>query len=101
MTSIRKFYSPVSYVALACAVMSVTSAAQTPADSTGADPLLGLPLGGSRNVVTAFLTSRGWTRTVDSISTEVGKPSLFSGAVDGHAAEIVAMFSMTRDRLLH
>jgi hypothetical protein len=101
MTSIRKFYSPVSYAALACAVMSVTSAAQTPSDSTSPDPLLGVPLGGSRSVVTTFLTSRGWTRTVDSVPEAVGKPSIFSGTIDGHPAEIVAMFGMTRDRMLH
>ena len=103
MTPIRKFYSLVLYAAVACAVMPVTSTAQAPADSlaTSPDPLLGIPLGGSRSVVTTFLTSRGWTRTVDSVPAAVGKPSLFSGSIDGHQAEIVAMFGISHDRLLH
>ncbi|HSQ32003.1 MAG TPA: hypothetical protein VLN49_19235 [Gemmatimonadaceae bacterium] len=83
--------------------MPVTIAAQSPADSlnTSPDPVLGIPLGGSRSAVWAFLSSHGWTRTVDSIASAVGKPSLFSGTIDGHAAEVVAMFSDQRDRMIN
>jgi len=84
------------------AVIPVTLGAQTPdTTSTSPDPLLGLPLGGSRSVVNAYLSSRGWTRTVDSVSGAVGKPALFSGAIDGHPAEIVAMFGMDHDRMVN
>lgn len=85
------------------AVIPVTMAAQAPADSlnTSPDPLLGIPLGGSRSAVAVFLSSRGWTRTVDSIPSAVGKPALFSGTIDGRAAEIVAMFSDRRDRMIN
>ena len=58
-------------------------------------------MGGSRSAVSTYLSSRGWTRTVDSVPARVGKPSLFSGTVDGHPAEIVAMFGDQRDRMVN
>lgn len=90
-------------IAAFCAVMPITLLAQTPTDSldTRPDPLLGVPLGGSRSAVSAYLESRGWKRTVDSVPSAVGKPALFNGIVDGRPAELVAMFSETRDRMLN
>lgn len=96
--------SPRAYcIAAFCAVMPITLLAQTPADSlnTRPDPLLGVPLGGSRSAVSTYLESRGWKRTVDSVPSAVGKPALFNGIVDGRPAELVAMFSETRDRMLN
>jgi hypothetical protein len=97
-------YSPRAYrIAALCAVMPITLLAQAPVDSlnTKPDPLLGVPLGGSRSAVSAYLESRGWKRTVDSVQNAVGKPALFNGTVDGRPAELVAMFSETRDRMLN
>lgn len=100
---IRKYSCRFWQVIAVSAVIPVTMAAQAPADSlnTSPDPLLGIPLGGSRSAVSAYLSSRGWKRTVDSIPSGVGKPSLFSGSIDGHPAEVVAMFGDHRDRMVN
>jgi hypothetical protein len=103
MASIKEFSSRLYQIVTVCAVLPIAAAAQTTPDSlkTSPDPLLGIPLGGSRSAVTSFLSSRGWTRTVDSIAGAVGKPSLFSGTIDGHVAEIIAMFGDGRDRMVN
>lgn len=103
MLLIREYSARACRIAAFCAVMPITLLAQAPADSlnTRPDPLIGVPLGGSRSAVSAYLESRGWKRTMDSVPGAVGKPALFSGVVDGRPAEIVAMFSDTRDRMLN
>jgi hypothetical protein len=103
MTLIRKYSCLFWQVIAISVVIPVTMAAQLPADSlnTSPDPLVGIPLGGSRSAVSAYLSSRGWTRTVDSIPSGVGKPSLFTGSIDGHPAEVVAMFGDHRDRMVN
>lgn len=60
--------------------------------STAAEPLLGVRLGLERRTLTSYLQARGWRVVVDSLE-DVGEPALYAGSVDGHAAEIVAMFA--------
>ena len=103
MLPIRELSGRALRIAGVCAVMPITLLAQATPDSldTRPDPLLGVPLGGSRRVVSSYLDSHGWKRTVDSVAGTVGKPALFSGTIDGRPSELVAMFSETRDRLLN
>ena len=83
----------------------VATRAQTAADTTTIrrEPVLGVPLGGDRQLVDTFLTARGWSRSLDSVPSEVGKPAVFAGRLDGRPAEIVAMFGngSGRDRLIN
>lgn len=56
------------------------------------EPVLGIRMGLERQALAMYLEPRGWRRAVDSLD-DVGEPSLFVGRIDGHTAEILAMFA--------
>ncbi|MEO5816384.1 MAG: hypothetical protein ABIT20_14010 [Gemmatimonadaceae bacterium] len=58
---------------------------------TSAEPVLGIAMGTNRRALGEFLGARGWKQVADSIA-DIGKPSLYSGAIGARPAEIIAMF---------
>lgn len=73
--------------------LSSTAGAQVQqARALTTEPMLGIGIGSEREALASYLEPRGWRRAIDSLD-DVGDPSLFVGRIDGHTAEIVAMFA--------
>jgi hypothetical protein len=71
---------------------SAVPMARTSTGTSAAEPLLGVRLGLERRMLATYLHARGWRVVVDSLE-DVGEPALYAGSIDGHDAEIVAMFA--------
>jgi hypothetical protein len=69
---------------------AIASLPHTAADDPP-EAVLGATLGGDRHSLKQYLTGLGWNQAFDSIA-GIGDPSVYTGAIEGHKAEVVAMF---------
>jgi hypothetical protein len=70
-------------------------------DDNPPEAVLGATLGGSRRALKEYLAGLAWRQVFDTLG-GTGPVVVYSGAIDGHKAEIVAMFGYySPDRLIN